>query len=171
MIAIGMGFSARGAILGDWGATFGFTRAELGVITGFGLTGFGLTVMFFSVLVERWGYRAMLGITFSFHLLSGVITLMATRIFHAFGRDAAFWCLSIGTTVFAVGNGAAEGAVNPLIAALYPARGRTGSTRCMRGSPAAWCWGRWSASSLPDEAGKSSCSCTWCLRSYTAPCC
>ena len=53
MIAIGMGFSARGAILGDWGAEFGFTKAELGVITGFGLTGFGMTVMLFSVLVER----------------------------------------------------------------------------------------------------------------------
>ena len=38
MIAIGMGFSARGAILKTWGAEFGFTRAELGVITGFGVT-------------------------------------------------------------------------------------------------------------------------------------
>ena len=121
MIAIGMGFSARAAILGDWGATFGFTKAELGVITGFGLTGFGLTVMLFSVLVERWGFRVMIGMTFFLHLLSGVITLMAAPIFHAFGRDAAFWCLSIGTTIFSIGNGAAEGAVNPLIAALYPA--------------------------------------------------
>ena len=74
MIAIGMGFSARGAILGTWGADFGFTKSELGIITGFGLTGFGMTVMLFSVLVERWGYKVMLFATFAFHLLSGVIT-------------------------------------------------------------------------------------------------
>jgi MFS family permease len=120
MIAVGMGFSARMAILGTWGAEFGFTKTELGIITGFGLTGFGMTVLLFSVLVERWGYGVMLAVTFAFHLLSGVITLLATPVFHSFGKDAAFWCLSIGTTIFSVGNGAAEAAVNPLIAALYP---------------------------------------------------
>jgi MFS family permease len=121
MVAIGMGFSARAAILGTWGAQFGFTKAELGVITGFGLTGFGLTVLLFSVMVERWGYGVMLSMTFALHILSGVVTLLAGPVFHAFGKDAAFWCLSIGTTVYSVGNGAAEAAVNPLIAALYPA--------------------------------------------------
>ena len=105
-----MGFSARMAILGTWGAEFGFTKTELGIITGFGLTGFGMTVLLFSVLVERWGYGVMLAVTFAFHLLSGVITLLATPVFHSFGKDAAFWCLSIGTTIFSVGNGAAEAA-------------------------------------------------------------
>jgi MFS family permease len=122
MIAIGMGFSARGAILGTWGAEFGFTKAELGIITGFGLTGFGLTVMLFSVLVERWGYKVMLAATFAFHFLSGAITLLATPLFHSFGKEAAFWCLSLGTTIFSVGNGAAEAVVNPLVAALYPSQ-------------------------------------------------
>src|SRR5437870_9269792 len=106
LVAAGMGFSARAAVLRLWGAEYGFTKAELGVITGFGLTGFGLTVMFFSVLVERWGYRVMIAMTFMFHMLSGVITLMARPVFHSFGKDAVFWCLSIGTTIFSVGNGA-----------------------------------------------------------------
>ncbi|HSU68292.1 MAG TPA: hypothetical protein VLJ39_15545, partial [Tepidisphaeraceae bacterium] len=48
-----------------------------------------------------------------------------TPVFHAMGRDAAFWCLSIGTTVFSIGCGAAEGAINPMVAALYPGH-RTG---------------------------------------------
>ena len=120
LLATGMGFSARGAVLGTWGAEFGFTKAELGVITGFGLTGFGLTVMFFSGLVERWGYGVLLALTFAMHLLSGVVTLMAGPVFHALGRDGAFWCLSIGTTLFALGNGASEAAINPLIAVLHP---------------------------------------------------
>src|SRR3984957_16822974 len=93
MIAIGMGFSARGAILGTWGSDFGFTKSELGVLTGSGLVGFGLTVMLFSVLVERLGYKVMLAATFAFHFLSGAITLMASPIFHSFGKDAVFWCL------------------------------------------------------------------------------
>jgi MFS family permease len=120
LIAAGMGFSARAAILGTWGAEYGFTRAELGVITGFGLTGFGLTVIFFSVLVERWGYRTMLILTFALHMLSGAVTLLTGPVFHSYGKDAAFWCLSVGTTLFALGNGASEAATNPLVAALHP---------------------------------------------------
>ena len=34
LLAAGMGFSARGAVLGTWGAEFGFTKAELGLIAG-----------------------------------------------------------------------------------------------------------------------------------------
>ena len=78
--------------------------------------------MLFSIVVERWGYKVMLFATFAFHLLSGVITLLATPIFHSFGKDAAFWCLSVGTTIFSVGNGAAEAVVNPLVAALHPSQ-------------------------------------------------
>lgn len=120
MIALGMGFAARAAVLGTWGSEYGFTRSELGVITGFGLTGFGLTVMLFSVLVERLGYGPTVWMTFGFHLLSGVITLFATPVFHSMGKDATFWCLSIGTTLFAIANGAGEAAFNPLVATLYP---------------------------------------------------
>jgi MFS family permease len=120
MIAVGMGFSGRAVVLDQWGAQFSFTKAELGVITGFGLTGCGMTLLLFSVLVERWGYGVMLAMTFAFHMLSGVVTLLAGPAFHAFGRDGAFWCLCAGVTIFAVGNGAAEAAVNPLVAALHP---------------------------------------------------
>lgn len=120
LVAAGMGFSARGAILGTWGAEFGFTQSELGVITGFGLTGFGLTVVFFSVLTERLGYGVLIALTFAFHALSGLVTLAAVPIFHAFGKEGVFWCLTIGTSMFAVGNGASEAAINPLVAMLHP---------------------------------------------------
>lgn len=120
MIALGMGFAARAHVLGTWGKDYGFTKSELGVITGFGLTGFGLTVMFFSLLVERLGYGPTVWMTFGFHLLSGLITLFATPVFHSMGKDATFWCLSIGTTLFAIANGAGEAAFNPLVATLYP---------------------------------------------------
>src|SRR5438105_7775916 len=80
LIAAGIGFSIRGGILRDWGAQFGFTQGELGVITGFGLTGFGITIIFFSLFADRWGYGPLMAITFSLHLLSAIITVMAGPI-------------------------------------------------------------------------------------------
>jgi MFS family permease len=120
LIAAGIGFSIRGAILKDWGSQFGFTQTELGVITGFGLTGFGVTIIFFSLFADRWGYGPLMTITFLLHFVSAIVTILATPMFHIFGQPGAFWCLAIGTTMFALGNGTSEAVINPLTATLYP---------------------------------------------------
>src|SRR5215204_1320664 len=70
LIAAGIGFAVRGGILGDWGAQFGFTKSELGTITGGGLVGFGITIIICSIFADRIGYRALLMGAFVLHLLS-----------------------------------------------------------------------------------------------------
>ena len=49
-------FSIRGDILDKWGREFGFTQTELGQITGMGLMGFGLTIIFFSFFADVVGF-------------------------------------------------------------------------------------------------------------------
>ncbi|HEU0008766.1 MAG TPA: MFS transporter [Verrucomicrobiae bacterium] len=120
LIAAGIGFSIRNGILGEWGAQFGFTQGELGRITGGGLTGFGLTIIFFSFFADRVGYGPLMAIAFTLHTLSAVVTLAATPVFHAFGKDATYQCLYWGAFLFALGNGTCEAVINPLTATLYP---------------------------------------------------
>ncbi len=120
IFAAGVGFSIRGGILGDWGAQFGFTQGELGKITGGGLTGFGITIIFFSFFADRVGYGPLMAIAFTLHFLSAVVTLAATPVFHALGKDAAYQCLYWGMFLFALGNGTCESVVNPLTATLFP---------------------------------------------------
>src|SRR5438093_8266558 len=120
LIAAGIGFSIRTGILGDWGAQFGFTQVELGRITGGGLTGFGITIIFFSFFADRVGYGPLMAIAFALHFLSAVVTLAATPVFHALGKDAAYQCLYWGMFLFALGNGTCESVVNPLTATLFP---------------------------------------------------
>jgi MFS family permease len=120
LIAAGIGFAVRGAILRDWAGQFGFTKSDLGTITGGGLVGFGVTIIICSIFADRIGYRALLIGAFGLHLLSAVITLAATPVFNASGKDATYWCLYIGMFMFALGNGLCEAAINPLVATLYP---------------------------------------------------
>jgi MFS family permease len=120
LIAAGIGFSVRGGILGDWSRQFGFTQSELGTITGGGLVGFGVTIIFFSFLADRVGYRALMVIAFLFHLSSAVVTLLATPVFESAGKEATYWCLYIGMFLFALGNGTCEAVINPLTATLFP---------------------------------------------------
>lgn len=119
LIAAGVGFAIRGGILGDWGAQYGFTKGELGTITGGGLVGFGLTIIICSLFVDQIGYKPLLVFAFLLHALSAVITLAATPVFHAAGRDATYWVLYIGMFTFALANGVCESVINPLVATLY----------------------------------------------------
>ncbi len=121
LIAAGIGFSVRGVeILKDWGNQFGFTQTELGTISGGGLVGFGLAIIFFSFLADRFGYGKLMVVAFLLHTLSAVVTFAATPVFNYYGKQGAYYCLNLGMWLFALGNGTCEAVINPLTATLFP---------------------------------------------------
>lgn len=120
LIAAGVGFAIRGAILDDWSSQFGFTKGELGTITGGGLTGFGVVILLASVITDKLGYKPILLLAFVLHVLSAVITLSASPVYESSGKEATYWCLFVGMFMFSVGNGLCEAVINPLVATLYP---------------------------------------------------
>ena len=81
ILAEGVGFAVRGGILGQWAQQYGFTNTELGVITGFGLTGFGVIIILSSLIADKVGYGALMFSAFVLHLLSAVVTLGAGMAF------------------------------------------------------------------------------------------
>ncbi len=121
LIAAGIGFSVRGVdILKDWGNQYGFTQSELGTISGGGLVGFGLAIIFFSFCADRFGYGKLMLVAFTLHASSAVVTFAATPMYAAYGKEGAFWCLNLGMWLFALGNGTCEAVINPLTATLFP---------------------------------------------------
>ena len=120
LIAAGIGFSVRGFVIADWGAQFGFTQAELGGISGGGLIGFGIAIIFFSFFADLFGYGKIMLVAFLLHLSSAVVTFAATFAFNSMGKEAAFVCLNVGMWLFALGNGTCEAVINPLTATLFP---------------------------------------------------
>lgn len=132
LIAAGVGFAIRGAILDDWATEFGFTKGDLGKITGGGLVGFGITIIACSLIADRVGYKALMVMAFLLHVGSAVLTLAASFVFSSLGgtesdpakievaRQATFECLYWGMFLFALANGLCEAVINPLVATLYP---------------------------------------------------
>ncbi|OAI46288.1 hypothetical protein AYO44_11675 [Planctomycetaceae bacterium SCGC AG-212-F19] len=121
LIAAGIGFSMRGAtLLVEWSKQFGFTQTELGGISGGGLVGFGITIIALSFVADRIGYGPLMILAFILHVLSAVVTLAATPVYEAMGKDACFQCLYWGMFLFALGNGTCEAVINPLTATLFP---------------------------------------------------
>ena len=122
LIAAGMGFGVRTGTLAEWANQFGFTQVELGTITGGGLVGFGVVILCASLFIDRVGYRVILLLAFLLHVASVIVTLAATPVYAAMGKDATYWCLYVGIFIFAIANGLCEAVINPLIANIYPER-------------------------------------------------
>jgi MFS family permease len=120
ILAEGVGFAVRGGILGQWAQQYGFTNTELGLITGGGLTGFGVIIILSSLVADKVGYGALMFSAFVLHVLSAVVTLGAGMAFASGGKPAALHCLIVGMFLFAMGNGLCEGVANPLVASLFP---------------------------------------------------
>jgi MFS family permease len=120
LIAAGMGFAIRGDVLSEWERHFGFTKTELGTITGGGLVGMAFTIIGFSLFADRVGYKMLLIGAFLLHVSSAAVTLAATPVNMAAGKDATYWCLYVGMFMFSLANGMCEAAINPLVATLYP---------------------------------------------------
>jgi MFS family permease len=120
ILAAGVGFAIRGGILGQWEEQYGFTKTELGAITGGGLTGFGIIILLSSLIADRIGFGPLMVGAFVMHLVSAALTLATGAAFAAGGKPLAFQCLFWGMFLFAIGNGIAEAVVNPLVAALFP---------------------------------------------------
>ena len=125
ILAAGVGFGVRGGILNDWSTQFGFTQTQSGEVTGFGLVGFGVIILFGALLADFIGYGKLMIAAFVCHFLGAALSLFATPAYgESHNQMAAYNCLKWGQIFFSVGNGLAEAVVNPLVATCFP-RNRT----------------------------------------------
>jgi len=109
LVATSFGFIIRTQVIGDWGVVFNLSETEKGQILGVGLWPFALSILFFSLIVDKIGYDKALWFAFACHLTSTVLTLFAKNYL------MLYW----GTFILALGNGTVEAAINPVVATVY----------------------------------------------------
>jgi MFS family permease len=110
LTATAFGFVFRAFIMAQWGVQFGLSKTQQGEIFGVGFWPFGISIVFFSLIIDKIGYKKSMFFAFACHLLSVVITIFAN----------GYWMLFAGTFLFALGNGAVEAVVNPVVATMFP---------------------------------------------------
>jgi MFS family permease len=120
IFASGVGFSVRARVLELWAADYGFTKTELGEITGGGLWAFGVIILISSLIADRIGYGKLMILALVMHLLSAILQLCTDPIHKAAGNTGVYWSLYVAMVMFAIGNGVCEAVVNPVVATLFP---------------------------------------------------
>ncbi len=110
LIATAFGFVVRGFLVAEWATEFNLTQGQVGAIQGAGLFPFALSIVFFSLIIDRIGYGRCMAFAFIGHVVSAIITMTAN----------SFQQLYVGTLIFALANGTVEAVINPVTATLFP---------------------------------------------------
>jgi len=114
LVVTSFGFIIRAFILSEWGREFSLSQEDLGWIAGAGLFPFAVTIILFSLVIDRIGYDTSIRIAFVGHVVSALVTISA-----GFVGDP-FWILFTGTVILALANGIVEAVINPVTATIYP---------------------------------------------------
>ena len=109
LTAAGVGFVFRVMIPDMWADSFQISLAEVGALTGAALWPIAITMILFSLLVDKIGYKVSMFFAFALQIASVVLTYMATDF------NSMWWaCFCAG-----LGHGVVEAVINPLCASIY----------------------------------------------------
>ncbi|MFD2865205.1 MFS transporter [Mucilaginibacter antarcticus] len=110
LVTTAFGFILRALILPQWGHDFNLTQTQLGEIAGVGLWPFAISIVLFSLVIDKIGYKTAMIFAVICHLTSAVLTIFAS----------GYWMLYIGSFICALGNGTVEAVANPVVATMFP---------------------------------------------------
>lgn len=128
LIATAFGFIIRGTLLDEWAVQFGLTEVEKGQINGVGVWPMGVSIVLFSLVVDKIGYGRSMIFAFLGHVLYALIVISAPMVLAkegasaeevAAGQRAGYWMLYFGNLFFSLGNGVVEAVINPVVATLF----------------------------------------------------
>ena len=109
LTAAGVGFVFRVMIPDMWASSFQITLADVGALTGAALWPIAVTMILFSLLVDKIGYKVSMLFAFGLQIASVVLTYLATDV------SSMWWaCFCAG-----LGHGVVEAVINPLCASMY----------------------------------------------------
>ena len=109
LIATAFGFIVRAQVIGEWGAEFNLSKTQQGEIFGVGLWPFAISIVIFSLIIDKIGYKIAMIFGFVCHVISFIMTYTAD------GYDDLYWA----TFIVALGNGTVEAYINPVAATMF----------------------------------------------------
>src|SRR3982751_1669386 len=118
IFATSAAFIVRAMVITEWGTTFNLSEAQKGAIfPGAALFPFAISIVLFSLFIDRLGYGKTMAFAVVAHLVGTVVTILASK---AGSTTAAYQMLYFGTLITSLANRAVEAVASPVTATLFP---------------------------------------------------
>lgn len=109
LVATSFVFGVRANTIGELQNSFNLSEAQKGDINGAGMWPFAISIIFFSLVIDKIGYKTVALFAIGCHLVSLILTLRAS------GFESFYW----SSLLVAVANGTVESFINPVVATLF----------------------------------------------------
>ncbi len=109
LIATSFGFIARVLTAGEWAGEFGLSETQTGEILGAGLWPFAISIILFSLIIDRVGYKVAMYFGLACHVISTILIISAK----------GYWGMYLGTFTLALASGMVEAYINPVVATMF----------------------------------------------------
>jgi len=119
LITTAFGFIARMFLIGTWQAEFNLDAAQAGRLAGIGIWPFAVSIIGFSLIIDKIGYKAAMLIAFVGHSVWAGMGVSAYFLSQQGDKATAFQLLYWGSLILALGNGTVEAFINPVVATMF----------------------------------------------------
>lgn len=110
LVATSFVFGVRANTMLQLQNEFNLSEQQKGNIGGAGMWPFAISIIFFSLVIDRIGYKLVALFAIACHTISLILTVQAT------GYSSFYWA----TLLIAIANGSVEAFVNPVVATMFP---------------------------------------------------
>ena len=119
LIATSSGFIVRAMLLDNvWAGDFDLSKTQVGEIFGAGLWPFAISIVLFSLVIDKIGYKTAMWFAVVCHSVQAFMLMTPGASFVPESLQG-YWWLWIGSFIGALGNGTIEAVINPVIATVY----------------------------------------------------
>lgn len=119
LIATAFAFITRMFLIGDWAQQFDLDAAQVGRLAGIGIWPFAVSIILFSLVIDKIGYKVSMVIAFVGHIIWAVMGVSAYFIGQAGNNEVAFQLIYWGSLICALANGTVEAFINPVVATVF----------------------------------------------------
>src|SRR5436853_626500 len=119
LITTAFGFIARMFLINTWATEFGLDPAQSGRLAGIGIWPFAASIIGFSLIIDKIGYKVAMIMAFLGHILWAVMATSAFFISKNGDKHTAYQMLYWGSLILALANGTVEAFINPVVATMF----------------------------------------------------
>ncbi len=127
LITTSYAFISRMILCGGQFATdFGLDKVSVGELQGAGIWPFGVSIILFSLFIDRIGYKVAMVFSFASYLIYTAMAFAAYASIHGLTGDAlvagqkhGYQLLYWGSIILGLGNGSVESYANPIVTTMF----------------------------------------------------
>ena len=119
LITTGFAFVGRLELLGVWEGEFNLDKQQLGILAGIGIWPFAVSIILFSLFIDKVGYKVAMLFACISHLIWAGMGVAAYFVSQGGDKETAYNLLVVGSLIAALGNGSVEAFINPVVATIF----------------------------------------------------